>query len=56
VRVFDNTLVIPEQMINSTDSIFGDGESSINYDSFALDYTIDDGGSLDEVRASYTPF
>jgi hypothetical protein len=56
VRVFDNTLVIPAQMINATDSVFGDGESSIEYDSFDLDYTVDDGGTIDEVRASYTPF
>ncbi len=56
VRVFDNELVIEPQLINSTDSVFGGGSSSVNYDSFTLDYTVDDGGTLDEVRSSYTPF
>lgn len=56
VRVFNNNLSIPSQMINNTDSVFGSGTSTVDYDSFSLDYTVDDGATLDEVRSTYTPF
>lgn len=55
VRVFNNQLSIPPQFINSTDSVFGQGTATADYDQFSLDYTVDDGANLEEVEANYSP-